>query len=155
MGTLTYEEGVQAARTCFEFLMPGGYVRCAVPDRSFPNENYQLNVRVGGPGPIDHPAASHKIIHTYKTITAMFEEEGFVVSLLEYCDENGQFHYNDWNEQQGFIDRSKRFDHRNQQGALRFVSLIVDAKKPIDVKAGNLRPFIIDGRCGKCSSTEM
>lgn len=71
---LTYEEGVQAARICFEFLMPGGYVRCAVPDRYFPDEDYQLNVQVGGPGPIYPPAASHKIVHTYKTITAMLKD---------------------------------------------------------------------------------
>lgn len=30
-----YEEGVEAARTCFDFLKPGGYVRCAVPDGFF------------------------------------------------------------------------------------------------------------------------
>ncbi|GIN71893.1 hypothetical protein J14TS2_23680 [Bacillus sp. J14TS2] len=128
---LTYEEGVKAARTCFEFLKPGGYVRCAVPDGFFPNEDYQLSVQVGGPGPKDHPAASHKIVHNYKTITSMFEEAGFNVFLLEYCDERGKFHYNDWDEDQGFIYRSKRFDHRNKNGELGFVSLIVDAIKPI------------------------
>ncbi|MBM7839173.1 putative SAM-dependent methyltransferase [Alkalihalobacillus xiaoxiensis] len=81
---LTYEEGVQAAALCYDFLQPSGYVRCAVPDGYFPNEAYQKGVQVGGPGPADHPAASHKIVHTYKTLTAMFEEAGFQVSLLEY-----------------------------------------------------------------------
>ncbi|CAI8987667.1 Glutamine amidotransferase type-2 domain-containing protein [Bacillus sp. IT-79MI2] len=32
-------------------------------------------------------------------------------------------------EKVGFIYRSKRFDHRNQDGKLGFVSLIVDAVK--------------------------
>jgi predicted SAM-dependent methyltransferase len=29
---LTYEEGVEAAEICYDFLKPGGYIRCAVPD---------------------------------------------------------------------------------------------------------------------------
>lgn len=87
-------------------------------------------MQVGGPGPKDHPAASHKIVHTYRTLKPMFEAAGFQVQLLEYCDENGQFHYNEWDEKQGFIYRSVRFDHRNQNGQLECVSLIVDAKKP-------------------------
>ncbi|HYK73126.1 MAG TPA: methyltransferase domain-containing protein [Pseudoneobacillus sp.] len=126
---LDYEEGIKAARNCYDFLKPKGYVRCAVPDAFFRNEEYQKVVQIGGPGPKDHPAASHKIVHNHKTLTSMFEEAGFEVKLLEYCDEEGQFHYNDWDEKQGFIYRSKRFDHRNQQGQLGFVSLIVDAIK--------------------------
>ena len=127
---LTYDEGISAAKTWFDFLNPGGYVRCAVPDAFFRNEWYQNMVKVGGPGLADHPAASHKIVHTYHTLTSMFEAAGFQVQLLEYCDENGDFHYTDWDENKGFIYRSKRFDHRNQDGELGFVSLIVDAVKP-------------------------
>ena len=29
---LTYEEGIDAAKMCFKYLKPGGYIRCAVPD---------------------------------------------------------------------------------------------------------------------------
>ncbi|KMN71206.1 SAM-dependent methyltransferase-like protein [Bacillus cereus] len=126
---LSYEEGIEAAKICYEFLMENGYIRCTVPDAFFPDEEYQQGVQVGGPGPLDHPAASHKIVHSYKTITSMFESAGFQVRLLEYCDENGKFHYNDWNEKDGFIYRSKRFDHRNRDNHLGFVSLIVDAVK--------------------------
>ncbi|MFD2614154.1 class I SAM-dependent methyltransferase [Paenibacillus gansuensis] len=126
---LSYDEGVQAAQNCYEYLQLGGYIRCAVPDAFFPNEWYQNIVKVGGPGPKDHPAASHKIVHSYLTLTRMFETAGFTVNLLEYCDEDGDFHYNDWDETKGFIYRSKRFDHRNQNGELGFVSLILDALK--------------------------
>jgi predicted SAM-dependent methyltransferase len=129
-GHLDCEEGVLAAAHCFEFLKPGGYVRCAVPDGYFPNEEYQRGVQVGGPGPKDHPAASHKMVHNYVTLSTMFEAAGFEVQLLEYCDEDGVFHANEWDEKDGFIYRSKRFDHRNSQGNLGFVSLIIDAKKP-------------------------
>lgn len=126
---LTYEEGVEAAKICFEFLAEGGYIRCAVPDAYFRNDWYQDMVKIGGPGPKDHPAASHKIVHNYKTLSKMFEEAGFTVSLLEYCDEEGEFHYNEWDPEDGFIYRSLRFDHRNKENELGFVSLIVDAVK--------------------------
>jgi predicted SAM-dependent methyltransferase len=129
---LDSDQGVEAAKICFEFLKPGGYVRCAVPDGYFPNEEYQRGVQIGGPGPVDHPAASHKIVHNYKTLSSMFETAGFIVNLLEYCDESGEFHYNEWDEKKGYIFRSKRFDHRNKDGKLGFVSLIVDAMKPTD-----------------------
>lgn len=127
---LTYDDGIQAAKNCYEYLKSGGYIRCAVPDAYFPNEWYQNIVKVGGPGPKDHPAASHKIVHSYITLTNMFESAGFHVKLLEYCDENGKFHYNYWDETKGYIYRSQRFDHRNQSGQLGFVSLILDAIKP-------------------------
>jgi predicted SAM-dependent methyltransferase len=126
---LNYDNGIEAARICYDYLKFGGYLRCAVPDGFFPNEEYQDIVKIGGPGPKDHPAASHKIVHTYQSIIPMFEAAGFKVDLLEYCDENGGFYFNEWDEKQGFIYRSKRFDHRNKDGLLGFVSLIVDAKK--------------------------
>jgi len=50
-----------AARNCFRFLLPGARLRVAVPDRLFPDEEYQQMVQVGGPGPVDHPAAGHKV----------------------------------------------------------------------------------------------
>lgn len=59
----------------------------------------------------------------------MFEKAGFTVELCEYCDEKGHFHFRDWNPEDGFIYRSKRFDHRNKNGMLNMVSLIIDAKK--------------------------
>ena len=126
---LNYEEGIEAAKICYDFLNPGGYVRCAVPDAFFRNEWYQNIVQVGGPGPYDHPAASHKIVHNYKTLRSVFEEAGFEVKLLEYCDEEGKFHYNDWNPEGGYIYRSLRFDHRNKDEGLGFVSLVIDAVK--------------------------
>ncbi|KQL56284.1 MULTISPECIES: class I SAM-dependent methyltransferase [Bacillaceae] len=127
---LTIEEGIQAAALCYEFLKPGGYVRCAVPDRYFPNEAYQTAVQIGGPGPLDHPASSHKVVHTYHTLSSLFETAGFRISLLEYHDEKGQFHQNDWHKEDGMIYRSKQFDHRNESGTLQFVSLLLDARKP-------------------------
>lgn len=131
---LTYEDGILAAKHCFNYLKPGGYIRCAVPDKYFRNEWYQNMVQVGGPGPSDHPAATHKIVYDYETFKNVFENAGFEVSLLEYCDENGDFHFTYWNESDGKIGRSFRYDTRNSIEGLGMVSIIVDAKKPLIVR---------------------
>lgn len=126
---LTYEEGIHAAKICYKYLKPFGYIRCAVPDGFFPDEIYQKIVQVGGPGPKEHPAASHKIVYNYKTLSDMFQDAGFEVKLLEYHDEDGTFHYNYWDGEQGIIFRSKHYDPRNQGEKLLFPSLIVDVIK--------------------------
>ncbi|MBY0148478.1 SAM-dependent methyltransferase [Neobacillus niacini] len=125
---LTFEEGVDAAKNCNKYLRPSGYVRCAVPDGYFPDKEYQNIVKIGGPGPKDHPAASHKIVHNYHTLTKLFEAAGFQVNLLEYCDEEGNFHFKEWNPEDGVIFRSKKFDPRNRE-QMRAPSLILDAIK--------------------------
>ncbi len=128
---MTEAEGRKAARNCYAYLKPGGYLRCAVPDANFRNEAYQAMVQVGGPGPADHPAASHKIVYDYRTLVSVFEDAGFEVTLLEFCDERGDFHYTYWNEADGRIGRSYRFDTRNSGDELGMVSIIVDANKPL------------------------
>nr|WP_077622888.1 protein distantly related to SAM-dependent methyltransferase [Sediminibacillus massiliensis] len=128
---LSYEEGRMAARICFDYLKPGGYLRCAVPDGYFQNEEYQHIVKVGGPGPLSHPAASHKIVYNYKSLTELFQIAGFEVKLLEYCDEQGNFYQNDWKAEDGVIFRSKQFDPRNQGKELVAPSLILDAIKTV------------------------
>jgi len=105
---LTEAEGREAAQLCYDFLKPGGYLRCAMPDANFPDAAYQQMVQVGGPGPADHPAADHKTLYDYQRFSVMFASVGFVVDLLEYCDERGRFHFNYWNPANGPIDRSLR-----------------------------------------------
>lgn len=129
---LSETQGREAAKICFKYLKPGGYLRCAVPDGNFPDPKYQKVVGVGGPGPKDHPAADHKVIYTCGLFVDVFASAGFEVKLLEYCDETGQFHYQEWSPEYGMIYRSMRFDHRNQAGSLKFVSLIIDAKKSLN-----------------------
>lgn len=125
---LTYQEGMEAARICYRFLKLNGYVRCAVPDGFFPDEAYQNVVKVGGPGPKDHPASSHKIVYDFHTLSELFERVGFKVKLLEYCDENGIFHEADWKGEDGVIFRSKKYDPRNRE-KITVPSLILDAIK--------------------------
>ena len=124
---LTVEEGKQAAKTIFRFLNPGGFIRVAVPDRFFPNEEYQRIVQIGGPGSRDHPAAGHKVVYAYNELFEVFQSAGFSVRLLEYHDENGEFHVFDWNIDEAPIYRSSKLDHRNQDGKIGFASIILDA----------------------------
>jgi predicted SAM-dependent methyltransferase len=127
---LTEDQGRAAARLCFKYLKPGGYLRCAVPDGNYPDPAYQATARVGGPGPLDHPAADHKMVYDCRLLSDVFDSAGFEVDLLEYCDEGGRFHYNQWSTKEGPIYRSLLLDQRNRGGEIRVVSLIMDARKP-------------------------
>jgi predicted SAM-dependent methyltransferase len=130
---LTIEEGIQAAKICFRYLKYGGLLRIAVPDGYFKNDWYQNLIQVNGPGPKDHPAASHKVVYNYETAIEVFEKAGFVVELLEYCDSKGVFHYRYWNENDGIIGRSYRFDTRNKVDNIKMVSIVLDAKKELRI----------------------
>lgn len=129
---MTETDGLAAAKNVYDYLKDGGYIRVAVPDANFRNEWYQNIVKVGGNGDPSHPAYTHKIVYDYRTLKAMFEKAGFECELLEYCDENGDFHYKYWNDADGHIGRSLRYDTRNSEesGTLGMVSIIMDAKKP-------------------------
>ncbi len=127
---LSPEDAARAAQLCFEFLAPGRYIRCAVPDGLFPDLDYQNIVQVGGPGPANHPAASHRVLYDYRSLSAVFRVCGFDLLLLEWWSEHGRFNTIPWDEHDGYVYRSARFDHRNQHGKLGFTSLILDAIKP-------------------------
>lgn len=126
---MTFEEGCRAAKNCFNYLADGGYLRIAVPDANFRSDWYQNMVKIGGNGNPNHPAYTQKIVYDYHTLSRVFQQAGFEVELLEWCDESGHFHYKYWNEEDGRIGRSLRFDTRNADGKLGMVSIILDAKK--------------------------
>jgi predicted SAM-dependent methyltransferase len=125
---LTLEQGLTAARTCHDFLQPGGYLRLAVPDGLHPDAAYREWVRPGGSGP---GADDHRVLYTHESLSRMLTTAGFTVELLEYFDAGGQFHAVDWDPAAGMIHRSRRFDSRNAGGRLAYTSLIVDARKPV------------------------
>lgn len=126
---LTFDEGIEAGKNLYKFLKPNGYIRLAVPDINFKNEWYYNTCKPGGPGPVEHPAYSHKVFYDYKSLVKVFKTAGFSVELLEYCDEDGRFHFKYWNPEHGMIGRSLRFDARNNYGKLGMVSIIIDAYK--------------------------
>jgi len=125
---LTEEEGHEAARRCFEYLRPGGYLRVAVPDGLHPSPTYLDWVKPGGASPMQI-GNDHKVLYTYRTLRQLFERSGFGVELYEYFDEAGTFHHQNWDEKAGKIWRSERFDRRNAGGNLTFTSIILDAVK--------------------------
>jgi predicted SAM-dependent methyltransferase len=119
-------EAAVAARVCYAFLKPGGYVRVAVPDGYHPDQSYIDMVKPGG---IGEGASDHKVLYTYQSLRDVFQDQGFNVVLYEYFDELGTFHRKEWDAADGFIQRSARYDHRNSGGSLSYTSIILDAIK--------------------------
>lgn len=124
---LSLEEGASACRNCFAFLKQSGRLRIAVPDGFHPDADYIAQVKPGGYGP---GADDHKVLYNYRTLSAMLENAGFKIRLLEWFDEQGNFHHEDWNGVDGFVMRSTRFDQRNKDKPTAYTSLIIDASKP-------------------------
>lgn len=124
---LSWQDGAAAARLCFKYLRAGGYLRIAVPDGLHPDPQYIDAVKPGGTGP---GANDHKVLYTCETLQRHLATAGFDVRALEYFDEEGQFHARTWDPADGLVRRSARFDERNQDGTLRYTSIIVDAVKP-------------------------
>jgi predicted SAM-dependent methyltransferase len=123
---LTELETELANRNCYRFLRKNGTLRLAVPDGYNPDKNYIEYVRPGGNGA---GADDHKILYNYKIMTQRLEEVGFKVNLLEYWDEFGKFHFVEWSDEGGRVERSRRYDSRNINDVLGYTSLIIDAVK--------------------------
>lgn len=124
---LSLESGAMACNNCFSYLKPGGVLRIAVPDGFHPDVGYINQVKPGGYGP---GADDHKVLYNYRTLSALLENAGFTIKLLEWFDDHGNFHYEDWNLVDGFVKRSTRFDPRNKEKLTSYTSLIIDARKP-------------------------
>lgn len=125
---LDCKAAITAAQNCFKYLMPGGYIRVAVPDGMYPDQEYIDYVKPGGYGA---GSDDHYVLYTYETLTAVFVSVGFEISLLEYFDEPGTFHFQEWSPADGMISRSSRFDSRNGTRELAYTSIILDAIKPV------------------------
>jgi len=123
---LTIDDGLVAAKQCFEYLKPGGYLRVAVPDGYHPDPQYIDWVKVNGTG---DGSEDHKVVYTHESLEQLFQKAGFRVELLEYYDAAGQFHFAQWSPRAGKIHRSSRFDIRNTNGRLNYTSVILDAFK--------------------------
>ena len=98
-------------RKSYEYLQVGGYLRLAVPDGLHPNPAYLNWVRPQG---VEPDAEDHKLIYDYRSLGKLLRTSGFRVQILEYFDELGRFHYQEWNPEQGLIQISQRFDPRNR-----------------------------------------
>ncbi len=124
---LSAADAAAAARTCFRYLRPGGYLRAAVPDGLHPDPRYIESVRVDGCGP---GADDHKVLYRHDSFAAVFAAAGFNVRLYEYFDESGRFQVHDWDPRDGMVWRSLRYDQRNRDGNPNYSSIVLDATKP-------------------------
>ncbi len=123
---LSEKDTLLANQNCYMYLKKGGRLRLAVPDGFHPSEEYINYVKPNG---IGLGADDHKILYNYISLREALEDVGFQVELLEYWDENGQFHFTNWSNEHGKVKRSKRYDERNSDGKLKYTSLILDAIK--------------------------
>lgn len=120
----SYDDAIKATKNCFKYLSNGGIFRCAVPDGFHPNDEYIKYVNVGNKD-------NHKYLYNHITLSEVFKCGGFdSIDLLEYFDENHNFHCKKWNVEDGLIKRSKEYDLRNKIGdPLSYTSIIIDGRK--------------------------
>ena len=106
------------------YLKRGGLFRIAVPDGYRRDPAY---VAEAAP-----PNDGHQVFFSVDTLRPLVESLGFHVTLLEYFDADEQFHAEPWDEGEGFIKRSIRFDTQVnfKRSGMFYTSLIVDARKP-------------------------
>ncbi|HEX8491241.1 MAG TPA: methyltransferase domain-containing protein [Pyrinomonadaceae bacterium] len=120
---LSEEECRIAVAECYRYLKRGGLLRIAVPDGYRRDAAY---VAEASP-----PKDGHKVLFTVDTLVPLLESVGFRATPLEYFDAEEKFHAEEWDESDGFIKRSVRFDTQEdfKRGELFYTSLIVDARK--------------------------
>jgi predicted SAM-dependent methyltransferase len=120
---LTEGEARVALTECHRYLKPTGLFRVAVPDGYRRDSDY---VAEASP-----PNDGHQVLYNVDTLTALLQSVGFKTTPLEYFDTNEQFHAVPWDESDGLIQRSARFDKQQdfRRGDLFYTSVIVDARK--------------------------
>lgn len=120
------QELQQGLANIYRYLKVGGRIRIAVPDGFNPSKLYIKHVEIGGIGP---GADDHQNLFNYQVLSGLLQDAGFIVELVEYYDENGQFVTNQWDVQDGFISRSSKFGTPNKSFDSSHLSLIIDGIK--------------------------
>jgi predicted SAM-dependent methyltransferase len=120
---LSEDECRAALAECHRHLKPCALFRVAVPDGYRRDAAYIAEVAP--------PNAGHKQLFNIDTLALLLEGAGFSVTPLEYFDADGQFHAVAWDEREGFVARSLRFDSQEQFrcGSLFYTSIVVDARR--------------------------
>lgn len=132
---MTIEENRIAFKNIYDYLIPMGRFRIAVPDGYHNSQEYIEYVKPEGLGAGSN---SHKILFNYQTLGELLREVGFIVKPLEWWDENHKFHAVLWNEIDGNITRCLASDARNNDGKPHYTSLIMDGFKMNDTLRPNL-----------------
>lgn len=120
---LTEDQARSALSQCYRYLKPRGLFRVAVPDGYRRDPTYLKEV--------SPPNDGHKMLYNVDTFTALLKGAGFTTTPLEYFDAEERFHAVAWDENEGMIMRSVRFDTQQafQRDGLFYTSLIIDARK--------------------------
>jgi len=120
---LSEDQARMALKECYCYLKPGALFRIAVPDGYRRDPAY---VAEASP-----PKDGHQVLYNIDSLTALLKSVGFMTTPLEYFDAQEQFHALPWDENDGMIQRSARFDtqHDFRRGDLFYTSVIVDARK--------------------------
>lgn len=120
---LTEQDAQVALGECFRHLKPTGLFRIAVPDGYRRDAVYLTEA--------SPPKDGHQVLYNVDTLTSALQRVGFVTKPLEYFDIHEEFHSIPWDESEGLIQRSVRFDSQQefQRGSLFYTSVIIDARK--------------------------
>jgi len=121
---LSEDEARSALTECYRYLKPQGLFRLAVPDGYRRDPAYVKEV--------SPPNDGHMMLYDIDSLTAMLQGAGFETTPLEYFDAQEQFHAIAWDQNDGMISRSVRFDAQQafQRDGFYYTSLIIDARKP-------------------------
>jgi predicted SAM-dependent methyltransferase len=121
---LTEAECKTALTISHRYLKRGGVFRIAVPDGYRRDAAYLAEA--------SPPKDGHQVLFNVDSLTRLLAGVGFSVTPLEYFDQGEQFQARPWDESEGLIARSVRFDRQQdfRRGDLYYTSLIVDACKP-------------------------
>jgi predicted SAM-dependent methyltransferase len=98
---LSLDELYRALEHARKYLKPGGIFRIAVPDAFHPSRYYYNLVKPGG----WETPQQHKLFFDCEMITRIAESSGYKMQLLEYFDEKGIFHKENYSQEDGAIQR--------------------------------------------------
>lgn len=120
---LTNKQLVKSLKLIYKYLQPGGRLRLAIPDKNRKDRDYVYSVMP--------PFDGHKTYMNIYDISKILKKIGFEVIPLEYFDKDGIFVYNTWDDGDGIIRRSFKYDKQKsfKNGKCYYTSLIVDAIK--------------------------
>jgi predicted SAM-dependent methyltransferase len=119
---LTTEQLRQFLQAVRPYLADDARIRIAVPDGYHPDPTYIKYVRPNGSG---LGSDDHKVLYNYELLAKVVEQVGFICELLAYYDAQGQFHKNEWDIADGYIERiggTRTLDGKQ----FSYTSLIVD-----------------------------
>ena len=122
---LTERQVKKVLQLSFKYLTKGGCFRMAVPDGFHTNPDYIEAVKPGG---WDEGSDNHKSFWNINSLCHLAESLNYEVSPLEYFDEDGYFHFNNFHNKDGPIIRSRGKGHKDNITP-DYSSLIVDLIK--------------------------